>query len=1186
MSKFRPYIKWISLLLLLAGALLKYSYRDLDVALDTQRILDSRIEQLRQHLASTKYIDDIRSWYLQSGPTSYMDIRDLDHFGNGLDQYFLTDDHKILFWTTEAAYPDPIPKLLASDLSTFLLDDDVLYYVEGKQLEEQIGAASYVFIKTPIAALPGHAYAKSQDLEIRSDAKFKIKDFYGKEVPLAACKNSGRFLGFIANILLWTGLLLGFAYGLRLINLRRIAQGKRIGIYFLWYSVFALSAYVLFYRLFALRQHTIWLLAIGAVLLAYFIQGRHKAQRPKIVSDVGSVFVLVCVQLGIILANAYFIYILIRAGILSIDLNRHLLFQPKALIYLTLLMALGLVSTLILSRITASYRPNLKSKWFNLLAAFVSLILFYFIYDYLFSGYALLFISISLCLIILLDLYSDFGHLGFAWLFAWVVLLGLFFAASIYSLRNVVIANKISEDLEYMQDEVFEPLIPAAQIDTLIKKDTQLLQWIRPEFPSKVDALSFKKRFTNLLTGDAASLSESFDFYFYDQRALSLDAQDARKGKYKFTKSFVKKLLELRPDDIHTLRPDGKNIFIKTIFTQNPSHPYSPLVSIITQTDMRTTDIFEYYDCTPYYEGVPIFQPVVSNKLYQQDEKRPNFEILKDTIVFNLAGDLSNTSLVLKRHSFAALRILSLFSMLIVLTFILLFVSSIMALYIKWIPQRFNLFLTNRKSLRFKIQLTILSTIVASFVVIAIITLMYYQSNFEKNNDKNIKATVQRLIQQYDAYELLSKIKYNPQSKDRHIASFETINESILQFYDAEGNMIDPIAKNKKVHPAAFWLLKNPSRDLVLISEPELHFWHFKSKTAFYKVKDPKLKTQGIIQLSPSNSAGSFTRGISDFINTLLNAYVFLFLITGSIAIWLADSITRPIQVLGDNLKNLKLGKEQEPLEWTHQDELGDLIQDYNTTVNKLEESAKLMAITERESAWREMAKQVAHEIKNPLTPMKLSIQHLQMASDRVEDPDVKKMILRVCNTIIEQIDGLANIAGEFSNFAHFPKPKNQSTLLNEVIATAHDLFRKRDDMDIQLYVPIDDIIVFADKNSLLRLFNNLLKNAIQSIPVGRKGTIEIRLYKKEKMAVVEIEDNGCGITEEMYDKVFTPNFTTKSSGTGLGLAISTNIIEALNGRIYFKTKVDVGTVFYVELPLMHKDDNFSNTQRVSLDGL
>jgi len=248
----------------------------------------------------------------------------------------------------------------------------------------------------------------------------------------------------------------------------------------------------------------------------------------------------------------------------------------------------------------------------------------------------------------------------------------------------------------------------------------------------------------------------------------------------------------------------------------------------------------------------------------------------------------------------------------------------------------------------------------------------------------------------------------------------------------------------------------------------------------------------------------------------------------------------------------------------------------------KLEESARLIAMTERDMAWREMAKQVAHEIKNPLTPMKLSIQYLQ--NTLASDPERAQNIAQnISNTIIEQIDNLSHIATEFSNFAKMPKATNEKIILNEVLTSTHDLFRERDDMDISLYVPIDEIYVFADRHQLLRLFNNLIKNAIQSIPKSRRGAIDIRLYRKSDIAIVSISDNGSGIEKEMQNRVFYPNFTTKSSGTGLGLAISSNIIETLNGRIYFETREGDGTTFYVEIPFMHLKDNYNTQERVVL---
>ena len=202
---------------------------------------------------------------------------------------------------------------------------------------------------------------------------------------------------------------------------------------------------------------------------------------------------------------------------------------------------------------------------------------------------------------------------------------------------------------------------------------------------------------------------------------------------------------------------------------------------------------------------------------------------------------------------------------------------------------------------------------------------------------------------------------------------------------------------------------------------------------------------------------------------------------------------------------------------------------------------------------------------------MKLSIQYL----DKVvkNDPvNATSMIEKISATLIEQIDNLTQIADEFSNFATLPKATNERIILNEVVEHIHDLFRKRDDMDIEMVEPINEIYVFADRNHLIRILNNIVKNAIQAIPEDRRGNIIIELQKFEDHARIKVSDNGVGIPQSMKDKVFTPNFTTKNSGTGLGLAISANMMETMNGRLYFESEPDKGTDFYMELPLMRLD--------------
>ncbi len=317
-----------------------------------------------------------------------------------------------------------------------------------------------------------------------------------------------------------------------------------------------------------------------------------------------------------------------------------------------------------------------------------------------------------------------------------------------------------------------------------------------------------------------------------------------------------------------------------------------------------------------------------------------------------------------------------------------------------------------------------------------------------------------------------------------------------------------------------------------------------------------------------NNNETIWWQNSTEFIEMLVNVYAFLLLMTGVAGIAIANSFTQPIVNLGVKLRNLQLGH-NEPIEWQSQDEIGELIVEYNRMITKLENSTEKLKASERESAWREMAKQIAHEIKNPLTPMKLSIQYLLHTAE-ANPQEVKPMLQRVSQTIIEQIDGLTRIATEFSNFAQMPKPENITFILNDVMQSVFNLFAESPNANIALHLQLSDepIFVLADRDQMIRVLNNLLKNAIQAIPTDTLGRVDMILHKRNDKAHIEVRDNGCGIPAIMRDKVFQPNFTTKSSGTGLGLAMCRNMVQAAGGSIWFESEVKVGTSFFVELPI------------------
>jgi nitrogen fixation/metabolism regulation signal transduction histidine kinase len=274
--------------------------------------------------------------------------------------------------------------------------------------------------------------------------------------------------------------------------------------------------------------------------------------------------------------------------------------------------------------------------------------------------------------------------------------------------------------------------------------------------------------------------------------------------------------------------------------------------------------------------------------------------------------------------------------------------------------------------------------------------------------------------------------------------------------------------------------------------------------------------------------------------------------------------------MLSEGLASVELGKKTEPLSYKGNDEIGDLVRQYNRMLEELDESATKLANSEREYAWREMAKQIAHEIKNPLTPMKLNVQQL-LRSWNDKSPDFDRKIEIFTNNQIEYIDNLSTIATAFSSFAKMPGNNPAEVDLKEQIRTSLELFINTDNVRFDVEWPDESrIIVFADKEHLNGIFSNLIKNAIQSVPQDTEGLIRIKMEVKGNRVFVIISDNGTGIPEDIRKKMFTPNFTTKSSGMGLGLSIVKRYVENAGGNIWFESESGKGTTFYVELPVKY----------------
>lgn len=321
------------------------------------------------------------------------------------------------------------------------------------------------------------------------------------------------------------------------------------------------------------------------------------------------------------------------------------------------------------------------------------------------------------------------------------------------------------------------------------------------------------------------------------------------------------------------------------------------------------------------------------------------------------------------------------------------------------------------------------------------------------------------------------------------------------------------------------------------------------------------------INLPYFTSDNNLQKNISNLLITTINIYVVLFLLTILLAFIISNQITKPLRMLQNKFKAVQLGKKQQEIVYEKEDEVGQLVKEYNLMVTKLEESVRQLAESERESAWREMAKQIAHEIKNPLTPMKLSVQLLQRSwKDNKED--FEKRLQNVSLTLIEQIDTLSSIASEFSAFAKMPKPHDEEVDISAKLRTVIQLFENTKNISITTnFHQNDSVKIFADKEQLSRVFINIIKNGIQSIPEGVQGKIFVEVKTYGNNVKVTIEDNGSGIPDDRKDKLFQPSFTTKTKGMGMGLAIVKNIINNANGEIWFESEQGKGTKFFVEFP-------------------
>ncbi len=587
----------------------------------------------------------------------------------------------------------------------------------------------------------------------------------------------------------------------------------------------------------------------------------------------------------------------------------------------------------------------------------------------------------------------------------------------------------------------------------------------------------------------------------------------------------------------------------------------------------------------------------VNNKLITQTSDY-NFPIyLQDTIdteyqftqysgssELQYKADEEKTVIVIRYHRLW-LEGITLFSYLFGIQMIVFLISVLYTLYLQSFVRKDKQNKIISFTLRRRIHISFLGIVFISFIIIGIITIVFFTYQYRQNSLRKQQLIVQLVerailqqLKEQDAYEdakdynaLVGKTGFK-----YFITGLANAQKIDINLYHASGvlsvtsqdGIYDRSLFARIIQPEAYYKL-SVLKDQFLIQEEQI------GRLDYISCYKPILNKDGTIlgylSIPFFSSEKELNYQISSIVVGLINLYAFVFLLSGVLTVFITRWITKSLSIVIKSFSRFSLSK-NEPVDWPYDDEIGLLVSEYNRMVKKAEQNAKLLAQSEREGAWREMAQQVAHEIKNPLTPMKLNIQYLQQALKN-DSPNVEELAKKVSESLIEQIENLSYIASEFSNFAKMPEARPEKFDLNDLLQRTVDLYRNQSEVSVELNKYDKPLLVYTDKSQLLRVFNNLLENAVQAIPEEREGEVSVTLTMEGDEALIAFKDNGKGIEEDAMSKIFQPYFTTKSSGTGLGLAMTKKIIEFWKGTIRFETAPGKGTTFYITVPIANGDE-------------
>ncbi len=740
-------------------------------------------------------------------------------------------------------------------------------------------------------------------------------------------------------------------------------------------------------------------------------------------------------------------------------------------------------------------------------------------------------------------------------------------------------------------------------MDTVIVKDPYVVSYFKASNPKEKDDLK-----DHLLNNYFSNLQNKYDFAFYtfDNEGHQID-RNATENITAITERLTDDVMptgfmnlffqQVNLSDYHYIAtlpiPDPRSdSLVGFLFYQMSPKTIKP-ESLYPELLMQTEDyrfkkaiskysyaVYDHLQLALHRNGYPFPMRIKASDVPEIDFNHVNkegYSILR----YKLS---ESKVIVMVKENKSWIETITLFAYLFGIFLLLVLLFNIFRILVKSRLRFHAIRDLTRLNIRNRVHAIIIFIVIFVFIVLGISTIQFFINRYDVQHKNELDREINNLLARVE--QVFGDIAPEGQDNPIHfydldydtrlrneIQQVADINGVDINIYDLDGNLRistqSLIYKNGllswKMDPSAYYKLYFLHQVQVIQKE---HVGNLNFLSSYVPVRNKDGELLAFLNQPYYASQSDLKHEISNFLVTLINLNAFIFILAGLLALLFTHSITRSLTLIITKLRDVNLTGKNEEIQWEFDDEIGKLVDEYNKMVHKLEESAAKLAKSEREGAWREMARQVAHEIKNPLTPMKLSLQHLQQAI-RNDSPRKDQLTHNVAQTIIEQIGHLAQIASDFSAFANITYGHKEEIILNEILASVISLYHGYENVDLDYKIPADTYKIIADKTQINRVFTNLIQNALQAIPEGEEGKVDVSTQVEAGEVIVGVSDNGSGIEEDVRDKIFTPNFTTKSSGTGLGLAICKNIILQSGGDIWFETQPGEGTTFFVKLPLI-----------------